>query len=211
MFSGTRFVVKPGRFLVGDAGIYVTQVRYVKSSDGKKFVVVDGGMNHYLAASGNLGRVIKRNFPVRVLNRLNEPDHETVDVVGPLCTPLDVLARDVPMPKIRTGDSSASFNSVPTRTASSLGFLSHPTPAEVLIRNGQTNLIRRRGTYEDLHGETFARFLKMQTTEKFVVPKDEHAGPAHSSGMSSAVDGRKDALRVLGRKRDILWALSTWY
>jgi len=150
-FAGTRLVIEPGRFLVGEAGIYVTQVRDVKVSRGKKFVVVDGGMNHHLAASGNLGQVIKRNFPLRVLNRLNEPNEETIDIVGPLCTPLDVLARDVSMPRLEVGDLIGVFQSgAYARTASPLGFLSYSTPAEVLVEDGELRLIRRRGTYEDL-------------------------------------------------------------
>jgi diaminopimelate decarboxylase len=150
-FAGTRLVIEPGRFLVGEAGIYVTQVRDVKISRGKKFVVVDGGMNHHLAASGNLGQVIKRNFPVAVLNRLTEQPQETVDIVGPLCTPLDVLARDIELPRTEVGDLIGVFQSgAYARTASPLGFLSFPTPAEVLVEDGELRLIRRRGTYEDL-------------------------------------------------------------
>jgi diaminopimelate decarboxylase len=150
-FAGTRLVIEPGRFLVGEAGVYVTQVRDVKVSRGKKFVVVDGGMNHHLAASGNLGQVIKRNFPLRVLNRLNEPECEPADVVGPLCTPLDVLARDLILPRIEAGDLIGVFQSgAYARTASPLGFLSYPSPAEILIKKGQARLIRRRGTCGDL-------------------------------------------------------------
>jgi diaminopimelate decarboxylase len=95
--------------------------------------------------------VIKRNFPLRVLNRLNEPNEETIDIVGPLCTPLDVLARDVSMPRLEAGDLIGVFQSgAYARTASPLGFLSFPTPAEVLVEDGELRLIRRRGTYEDL-------------------------------------------------------------
>lgn len=150
-FTGTRFIVEPGRFLVGESGIYVTQVRDVKVSRGKKFVVLDGGMNHHLAASGNLGQVIKRNFPVRVLNKLNEPDLETVDVVGPLCTPLDVLAREISVPRIEAGDWIGVFQSgAYARAASPLSFLSYPSPAEILVTQGRFQLIRRSGTCEDL-------------------------------------------------------------
>ena len=150
-FSGTQFVVEPGRYLVAEAGIYVAQVTDIKSSKGKKFLVVDGGMNHHLAASGNLGQVIKRNFPVAVLNRLTEQPQEIVDIVGPLCTPLDVLARDIELPRTEVGDLIGVFQSgAYARTASPLGFLSYPTPAEVLVEDGELRLIRRRGTYEDL-------------------------------------------------------------
>lgn len=150
-FVGTQFVLEPGRYLVGDAGVYIVKVNDIKISRTKTFLVVDGGMNHHLAASGNLGQVIKRNFPTAVLNRLSEPLCEKVDIVGPLCTPLDVLARDVEVPTVKVGDWIGIFQSgAYARSASPLGFLSYPSPAEVLVNNGQAALIRRRGTYDDL-------------------------------------------------------------
>lgn len=158
LFGGTKFMVEPGRYLVGEAGVYITQVTDIKVSRGKKFVVVDGGMNHHLAASGNLGQVIKRNFPVAILNKLHEKVSETFDIVGPLCTPLDILAREVSLPSADIGDLVGIFQSgAYARTASPLGFLSHSSPAEVLVEHGQARLIRRRGTYHDLftdlHGD----------------------------------------------------------
>ena len=150
-FAGTQFIVEPGRYLVGEAGLYVVRVIDIKVSRGKKFLVVDGGMNHHLAASGNLGQVIKRNFPVALLNRLTTEEQETVDVVGPLCTPLDVLARNVQLPSAAVGDYIGVFQSgAYARAASPLGFLSHTTPPEVLISDGEMHLIRRRGVFEDL-------------------------------------------------------------
>jgi len=150
-FKGTNFVVEPGRYLVGEAGIYVARVNDIKVSRGKKFLILDGGMNHHLAASGNLGQVIKRNFPIALLNKLQANCHTPADIVGPLCTPLDTLARDVGLPIADVGDLVGVFKSgAYARTASPLGFLSHPTPAEVLIQNNRVHLIRRRGTYEDL-------------------------------------------------------------
>ena len=123
----------------------------VKTSRGKRFLVLDGGMNHHLAASGNLGQVIKRNFPVWLLNKLDRQPEEKVDVVGPLCTPLDVLARDVQLPGAEVGDLVGVFQSgAYARTASPLGFLSHPSPAEVMVSEGKVRLIRKRGTYDDL-------------------------------------------------------------
>jgi diaminopimelate decarboxylase len=151
LFSGTQFIIEPGRYLVGEAGIYVTRITDKKVSRGKTYLVLDGGMNHHLAASGNLGQVIKRNFPVAILNERKSTEREKVDLVGPLCTPLDVLAREVELPKAEVGDLVGVFQSgAYARTASPLGFLSHPHPAELLVRNGQIELIRRRWTYEDL-------------------------------------------------------------
>lgn len=151
LFADTKFIVEPGRYLVGEAGIYVTQINDIKISRGKKFLVVDGGMHHHLAASGNLGQVIKRNFPLCLLNKLDQPAKEIVDVVGPLCTPLDILARDIELPTAEIGDLVGVLQSgAYARTASPMGFLSHMTPPEVLIYRDVARLIRRRGTYDDL-------------------------------------------------------------
>jgi diaminopimelate decarboxylase len=154
-FASTRFLVEPGRYLVGEAGIYVARVLDVKLSRGKTYAVLDGGMNHHLAASGNLGQVIKRNFPVAVLNRLHEPARQAIDVVGPLCTPLDVLARNVELPEVQVGDLVGILQSgAYARSASPLGFLSHPAPPEVLVTDRKNREIRRRGAYRDLVGES---------------------------------------------------------
>jgi diaminopimelate decarboxylase len=136
--AGTRFLVEPGRFLAGEAGIYVTRINDIKVSRGKKFLIVDGGMNHHLAASGNLGQTIKRNYPIALLNKLSAPADEPVDIVGPLCTPLDTLARGIVLPRADIGDLVGFFQSgAYGRSASPLGFLSHPAPAEIWVDAGQ--------------------------------------------------------------------------
>jgi diaminopimelate decarboxylase len=145
-FTGTQFIVEPGRYLVGEAGIYVARINDIKISRGKKFLILDGGMNHHLAASGNLGQVIKRNFPVAAINKLDQSETEVVDLVGPLCTPLDTLARDVKISVARVGDLVGIFQSgAYGRTASPTGFLSHPSPPEVWIRKGECALVQPRG------------------------------------------------------------------
>jgi diaminopimelate decarboxylase len=150
LFRGTRFYIEPGRYLVGEAGVYITRVSDIKISRGKKFLIVDGGMNHQLAASGNLGQTIKRNFPVALLNRLDSRPEEVVDVVGPLCTPLDILARGISLPRADVGDIVGVFQSgAYARSASPMGFLSHATPPEVLTEGGSHRLIRRRGEAAD--------------------------------------------------------------
>jgi diaminopimelate decarboxylase len=150
-FSGTRFVVEPGRYLVGESGIYVTRIIDVKVSRGKTFVIVDGGMQHHLAASGNLGQTIKRNYPIALVNRVEDSRTVTADLVGPLCTPLDTLGRDVEMPPPRMGDLVGIFQSgAYGLTASPMAFLSHPIPAEVFVHAGKPCLIRARGSYSDL-------------------------------------------------------------
>jgi diaminopimelate decarboxylase len=163
-FAGTRFVVEPGRFLVGGSGIYVTRVNDIKVSRGKKYVIVDGGMNHHLAASGNLGQVIKRNFPIAVLNKLDHPFTETVDVVGPLCTPLDTLARAIDFPDVEVGDLVGIFQSgAYARSASPLGFLGHPSPPVVVVREQRDQLICQRGSWGDATSQDLnERSLVMQ-------------------------------------------------
>ena len=146
--SATRFILEPGRFLAGPAGVYLTRVRSVKTSRGATFVVCDGGMNHHLAASGNLGQVIKRDYPVVNASRLGAPASFTGAVVGPLCTPLDTLGRKVELPDTRPGDLIAVLQSgAYGLTASPVGFLSHPMPAEVLVDGGRASMVRARGTF----------------------------------------------------------------
>ncbi len=149
--AGAQFVLEPGRYLVGESGVYLCRVIRVKESRGKVFVVTDGGMHHHLAASGSLGQAIKRNFPIGVVNRLTEPAAMRADVVGPLCTPLDVLGRGVALPTVRAGDLIGVFQSgAYARTASPLGFLSHGAPPELLVDRGRSRIVRRRGSAADL-------------------------------------------------------------
>ena len=144
--AGARFMVEPGRFLIGEAGIYLARVNDIKISRGRRFLILDGGMNHHLAASGNLGQVLKRNFPIAIVNKLDQPPAEKVDVVGPLCTPLDTLARDVELPAADIGDIVGIFQSgAYARSASPLGFLSHPVPPEVWVDYGRVELATPRG------------------------------------------------------------------
>jgi diaminopimelate decarboxylase len=145
-FSGTEFLLEPGRFLVGEAGVYLARVVDIKISRGKKFLILDGGMNHHLAASGNLGQTIKRNYPVALLKKMDAAPDDPVDVVGPLCTPLDTLARNIVLPRAEIGDLFGIFQSgAYARAASPLGFLSHPTPPEIWVEAGKHCLVRKRG------------------------------------------------------------------
>lgn len=149
-FDGTQFLVEPGRFLVAEAGVYLARVNDIKVSRGKKFLILDGGMNHHLAASGNLGQTIKRNYPVALANKLDSPATETVDVVGPLCTPLDTLARAASLPEATIGDLFVIFQSgAYARAASPLNFLSHPAPPEVWVNSGHHALIHPREQLDD--------------------------------------------------------------
>lgn len=129
-----KVVLELGRYLVGEAGIYVTEVVDRKISRGHIFLIVNGGMHHHLAASGNLGQVIRRNYPIAVGNRVQGTVRETVSVVGPLCTPLDLLADRVELAKAQVGDLIVVFQSgAYGLSASPVHFLSHPQPVEVLL------------------------------------------------------------------------------
>lgn len=142
MIRDARVVVEPGRFLVGHAGVYVAAVVAAKSSRGQRFLVTDGGMHHHLAASGNLGQIVKRDYPLVPASRMNAPDRTPATVVGPLCTPLDTLARKAEMPPLVAGDLVAVLQSgAYGLTASPAGFLSHPKPAEVLVDGGEMRRI----------------------------------------------------------------------
>ncbi|SDU84253.1 diaminopimelate decarboxylase [Microlunatus sagamiharensis] len=129
-----RTVVELGRYIVGECGVYVTEVVDRKVSRGKTYLVVDGGMHHQLAASGNLGQVIRRNYPLVVGSRAEQEATETATVVGCLCTPLDLLGSDVELPRTEVGDLVVLFQAgAYGLTASPTQFLGHPAPAEVLV------------------------------------------------------------------------------
>jgi diaminopimelate decarboxylase len=129
-----RVVVELGRYIVGECGVYVTRIVDRKESRGRVYLVVDGGLHHQLAASGNFGQVIRRNYPVIIGNRLDEVPSETASVVGKLCTPLDLLADRVELPAAAVGDLVVVFQAgAYGLTASPTAFLSHPEPAEVLV------------------------------------------------------------------------------
>ncbi|WP_312549681.1 pyridoxal-dependent decarboxylase, exosortase A system-associated [Massilia sp.] len=127
--------IELGRYLVGEAGVYVARVIDRKVSRGQVFLVTDGGLHHHLAASGNFGQVIRKNYPVAIGNRMSAGGPlETASVVGPLCTPLDLLADRMELPQAQVGDLVVVFQSgAYGRSASPQGFLSHPDAPEVLV------------------------------------------------------------------------------
>ncbi|WP_114228309.1 MULTISPECIES: pyridoxal-dependent decarboxylase, exosortase A system-associated [Sphingomonas] len=130
----TRFVIELGRWLVGEAGVYLTRVVDRKVSRGKTFLVVDGGLQHMLAASGNFGQLLRRNYPVAVANKFDAEPEAEVTIVGCLCTPLDLLADEVMLPRARVGDLIAIFCAgAYGLTASPQAFLSMPPAREVLV------------------------------------------------------------------------------
>lgn len=133
-YPKAQVIMELGRFIVGEAGLYVCQVVDKKVSRGRTYLVTDGGLNHHLAASGNFGQVLRKNYPIAIGNRVFGECRETVSVVGPLCTPLDVLGDNVLLPEASVGDLIVVFQSgAYACSASPHSFLSHPPPAEVLV------------------------------------------------------------------------------
>jgi diaminopimelate decarboxylase len=130
----TELVIELGRYLVGEAGLYVCRVLDRKVSRGETFLVTDGGLHHHLAASGNFGQVLRKNYPVVIGNRVRGTERELASVVGPLCTPLDLLAEKMDLAKAVEGDFVVVFQSGAYGfTASPHLFLGHPPPVEVLV------------------------------------------------------------------------------
>lgn len=130
----TTVALELGRYLVAEAGIYVCRVLERKASRGQIFLVTDGGLHHHLAASGNLGQVIRKNYPVVIGNKVQGTAREIVSIVGPLCTPLDVLADQMTMARASVNDLVVVLQSgAYGLTASPTAFLDHPPPIEVLV------------------------------------------------------------------------------
>ena len=130
----TQLILEMGRYLVGEAGVYVTRIIERKTSRGETFLICDGGMHHHLALSGNLGQVIRKNYPVYLAHQVDAPPEEVVNIHGPLCTPLDVLGHKISLPRAEVGDllvitQSGAYG----LSASPIHFLSHTPPAEVLL------------------------------------------------------------------------------
>ena len=127
-------VIELGRYLVAEAGIYVTRVVDRKLSRGQVYLVTDGGLNHHLAASGNFGQVVRKNYPVTIGNRQGAGETEQASVVGPLCTPLDLLADRMQLPVAGVGDLAVVFQSgAYGASASPQAFLGHSPCTEVLV------------------------------------------------------------------------------
>jgi diaminopimelate decarboxylase len=149
--EGCRFLFELGRYLVADSGVYVTRAVDVKQTRGKTFVVTDGGMNHHLTATGNMGQVFRKAYPLLNLTRMSGVPEEGVAVAGPCCTPLDMFGSNISLADPGVGDLIGVFYSGAYGfSASNLGFLSHPAPAEVLLWRGEAHLLRAGGKPEDV-------------------------------------------------------------
>ena len=133
-FPEAELVIELGRYLVGEAGLYVCRIVDRKISRGQVFLVTDGGLHHHLSASGNFGQVIRKNYPVAVATRMDSLETETATVVGPLCTPLDLLADRMELARADVGDLIVVYQSGAYGfTASPQAFLGHPACVEVLV------------------------------------------------------------------------------
>jgi len=133
-FPEVALVIELGRYLVGEAGVYVARVVDRKVSRGQVYLVTDGGLHHHLAASGNFGQVVRKNYPVVIGNRLGSPEREVASVVGPLCTPLDLLADRMSLHVAQVGDWVVVYQSgAYGASASPQNFLGHPACVEVLV------------------------------------------------------------------------------
>ena len=134
VLGSTRFAIELGRWLVGEAGVYLTRVVDRKVSRGRTFVVTDGGLHHMLAASGNFGQLLRRNYPVAIVSRFGAESEEEVTITGCLCTPLDLLADEVALPRADVGDVVAVFCAgAYGLSASPQAFLSQAAAREMLV------------------------------------------------------------------------------
>jgi diaminopimelate decarboxylase len=176
----TRLILESGRYLAARAGVYVVSVRYTKQSMGEWFAITDGGTHHHMAAVG-IGSFVKRNFPVELLaggecgggtggEPASEPDSGTEPepwtITGPLCTPNDTLLKRVPLPRLHAGDLLGVMRSGAYGPSASPGlFLGHGFPAEVLLRDGEAHLVRRRDRPEDLIDRQFLVDSRTRSTD----------------------------------------------
>jgi diaminopimelate decarboxylase len=134
VLAETELCMELGRYLVGEAGVYLTRIVDRKESHGVTFLVTDGGLHHQLAASGNFGTVVRRNYPSAIATRYGAEPAEEVNIVGCLCTPLDRLADNAMMPRAEVGDLVAVFCAgAYGATASPSAFLGHGPAAEMLV------------------------------------------------------------------------------
>lgn len=127
------YAIELGRWIAAECGVYLTRIVDRKVSGDETFVICDGGLNHQLAASGNFGTVVRRNYPIAIADKMGAESAETVSVVGPLCTPLDRLGDKVALPEAQVGDLVAVFLAgAYGASASPAGFLGHGPAAEIV-------------------------------------------------------------------------------
>ncbi len=133
-YPDCKIAIELGRYISGPAGIYVCEITDIKMSRGKKYLICNGGLHHHLAASGNFGQIIRKNYPVAIATKMDSEELEEVSIVGPLCTPLDLLADKMVLAKAEIGDLVAVYQSGAYGfSASPVQFLNHPHAVELLV------------------------------------------------------------------------------
>jgi diaminopimelate decarboxylase len=142
---GLRVLLEPGRFLVGNAGVLLTRIRYLKQTETKKFVIVDAGMNDLIRPA-----LYQSYHEIVPVSEPATPQREPVDVVGPVCESGDFFAQDREMPAMKEGDLVALMSAGAYGFAMASNYNSRPLPAEVLVKGNSCSLVRRRQTMEDL-------------------------------------------------------------
>jgi diaminopimelate decarboxylase len=138
-------IIELGRYVVAEAGLYVTRVLDVKQSRGTTYLVADGGMHHHITATGNFGQVFRKAYPMAALSRLGQAPGAVATVVGPCCTPLDQFGAKVAVSAAEGDLLGVFYSGAYGYSASSMGFLSHPSPAEVLVYQGKVHVLREGG------------------------------------------------------------------
>jgi len=143
-----RVLVEPGRFLVGNAGVLLTRIRYIKTTAAKKFAIVDAGMNDLIRPA--LYQSYHEIVPVKERKSERKRKISKIDIVGPVCESGDFFALDRGMPELHEGDLLAILSAGAYGFVMASNYNSRPLPAEVLVRGDKFTLIRKRQTWEDL-------------------------------------------------------------
>ncbi|TYS32530.1 hypothetical protein FZC65_08250 [Bacillus pumilus] len=175
--EGARFIIEMGRFLLAECGVYLTAIQYVKESKGQPFLIADGGMHHHQAMTFR-GRLLRNNYPMRLIKHSQKTAPVVKQsIVGPLCTPEDLIGRQVELPQGEVGDllcieKSGAYGLCYSPTL----FLGHPSPLELLLFEGNEYIVRDRGKPEDL--------LLKQETSLFKQRRAEY----ETDGASSRYD-----------------------
>ncbi|MFS0752939.1 type III PLP-dependent enzyme [Oceanobacillus sp. 1P07AA] len=165
VFADTKFILESGRYLLAESGMYITKVTYRKISKGKTFLIVDGGLHHCVAPTFQ-GRLIRDNFPVKLISSPKNSVKETVTIVGPLCTPEDCLAKNIKLPKAIPGDHICILNvGAYGLSYSPVHFLGHTTPYELLKIDNNFVKIRDKGNHDDILNNQILINLKGENYE----------------------------------------------
>lgn len=165
-YPNTKIIMESGRYLVADSGVFVSQIRDIKISKGKNYLITDGGTNCHMAAVG-VGSLVKKNFPISWISNNNVSEELiSYNITGPLCTPNDLLAKEVLLSHCEIGDLICVGNSgAYGATASPVYFLSHGYPAEVMVHKQKDYLIRKRDYVLDIDRKQINLFQQKENCD----------------------------------------------